>query len=336
MLVAAGVAFWCGTPRSVVLAQEGDAAVDARAGDKEPAGKTEKSMPRISLLSLQVTRPLPPPEGPAAMPPGGAIRPRRLGVQRFGMQQAPNPGTTLTFLVEEPKQSMLGLEMKDCKISKFCDDKGTDLTEGRAPSERVDSPRIPAGQPETFSFAGDLDPDGHRATITVHSPLSPASGANRLLLDAELVVKYGRGEKVVEQKNVELKADKITISTVPILVMTQNRGFMGPGMRNAMQVALFHVGPLNEIRNIAFVGPDGQEIKANPSGTGWNGSNYQEYYSLEKEVESCTIRLTMPEKIETVRTAISINTGIGFPPFVRRKVVAAPAQGQQAKAQAPR
>ena len=150
-------------------------------------------------------------------------------------------------------------------------------------------------------------------------------------------MRYGRGEKVVEQKNVNLKADKLTVGPVPMLVMIQDRGFMGPGQRNPTQVAFFHLGPLREIKKIAFFESDGQEIKSTQSGSGQNGSNnFQEYYSLDKSVETCTIRFTVPEKIETVTTAVSINTGIGFPPFVRRRVVAAPAQGQQVKGPAPR
>src|SRR3954469_16901246 len=164
ILIAAGVTFWCGQPRSAALAQEEDSAPEARAGEKPPVGKGEKSLPRISLLSLQVTRPLP---VPADMP-AGMMRPRRFGVQRFGMQQEPREGTTLTFLVEEPQQAMIGLEMKDCKIIKFCDDKNTDLTKAKDAPEEGEPPRFPGAEPETFSFSGDLDPDGHRATITVH------------------------------------------------------------------------------------------------------------------------------------------------------------------------
>ena len=149
-------------------------------------------------------------------------------------------------------------------------------------------------------------------------------------------MRYGRGEKVLEQKNVDLKADKIAVGPVPMLVMIQDRGGMGPGVRNPIQVAFYHVGPLREIKKIAFFEPDGQEIKSNQSGSGWSGSNYQEYYSLDKSVETCTIHFTVPETIETVTTAVSINTGIGFPPFVRRKVVPAPVKGREAKGSAPR
>ena len=105
--------------------------------------------------------------------------------------------------------------------------------------------------------------------ITIHSPLFPAIGANRLLLDAELVMRYGRGERVVEQKNVNLKADKIAAGPgFPMLVMIQDRGFAGPGQQNPTQLAFFHLGPLREIKKIAFFEADGQEIKANPERSG--------------------------------------------------------------------
>ena len=173
MLVAAGVTFGCGAPRSVALAQEGSPDPEARAGDKEPAGKGEKSLPRISLLSLQVTRPLP---AAADMPPG-MMRPRRFGVQRFGMQQTPGEGTTLTFLVEEPQQSMLGLEIKDCKITKFCDDKNTDLTKAK------EHARAGRGAPNSRGRAGDVLVLGRsrsrRPSRHDHRPLAPVPRQRR-------------------------------------------------------------------------------------------------------------------------------------------------------------
>lgn len=323
ILVAAGVALSWVDPRSLVLAQQDEQDLEVRERGKSPVGEKAHALPRISLLSLQVTRPLPPtPNGPPAM-----FRPRPFGFQRFGMQELPLEGTTLTFLVEEPERSMIGLDMKDCEIVRFRDDKNTDLTktEATAPPEVADAPAMPGSEPGAFSFSGDLDDAGHRATITVHSPRFPASGANRLLLDARLVMRYGHGEKVVEQRNVDLKADKITVGPIPMLVMKQDLDVVGRGDRNRTQVSLHHVGPLREIRKIAFLGQDGQEIKSTQSGSGQSGNSFQEHYTLEQAVDTCTIRLTIPETIETVTTAVSIETGIGFPPFVRRKVVPAQA-----------
>src|SRR5262245_50158723 len=56
---------------------------------------------------------------------------------------------------------------------------------------------------------------------------------------------------------------------------------------------------------------------------------YQTYYSLSKKVETCTIRLTGPETIETVNMVVGINTGIGFPPFVSRRILPTPSRDRR-------
>jgi hypothetical protein len=88
-----------------------------------------------------------------------------------------------------------------------------------AGSERPVPPR--PGQEEGPNSA-EVNPSGHRAIVTVHSPRFPAGGANPLLLEAVLVVRYGRGEKTVEQKNVNLKLDKLTVGPIPMVVMSQD------------------------------------------------------------------------------------------------------------------
>ena len=98
-------------------------------------------------------------------------------------------------------------------------------------------------------------------TVTVHSPHLPAGGANRLSLEADVVMKLGNGEKTVEQKNVNLKADTITVGPSKLIVMTQEP-VDGVGQGNGMQVILFHQGPIQrEFKKVAFIGPDGSEIE---------------------------------------------------------------------------
>jgi hypothetical protein len=95
-------------------------------------------------------------------------------------------------------------------------------------------------------------------------------------------------------------------------------------MQSGTQVSLFHHEPLREIRKVAFIGPDGEEIQTRGSGGGQSGNIHITSYSLEKKLDTCTIRLTVPETIETVRMAVAINTGIGFPPFATRRILSAP------------
>jgi hypothetical protein len=210
LLILAGIAAWLGLPTSLAQAQPRKAGPDAGRGGKAPANG--EGPPRVSLLRLQVIKPDP---GLSDTPAGF---PRR---HQFGFEDAPREGTTLTLLLDEPQRWIVSLEAKDCTITKFRDDKNTDLALANIPPEGDELPLDPQRGPVKCSLSAEVDAAGHHATVTVHSPRVPASGANRLLLDADLVVKYGRGERLVEQKDVNLKVDKITVGPSPLVVMSQ-------------------------------------------------------------------------------------------------------------------
>ena len=166
LLIVAGIAIWLGLPPSLVRAQSRKAGPGAEAGGKAPVDG--KILPQVSILRLQVIKPDP---GPSDMP--AAMRRMR----RFnGFDSAPQEGTTLTLLIDEPQQWILSLEPKDCKITKFRDEKNTDLTLDKVPGEGGELPFNPRPGPENCTLTCEVDPAGHRATVTVHSPHFPASG----------------------------------------------------------------------------------------------------------------------------------------------------------------
>ena len=309
----AGIALWLGSPPSLVRAQSPKAGPDAGPGGKSSV--KGESLPQVSILNLQVIKPDP---ALADQPP------HMRNMRRFGMPYAPQEGTTLLLLIDDPQQWILSLETSDSKITKFRDDRDTDLTL-RKEAEKGDVRFNPQPGPVNCTLSGEVDPAGHRATITVHSPNFPAGGANRLSLEADLVMKFGHGEKTVEQKNVNLKLDTITVGPSPLVVMMQEASDgMGQGQiqNTGMQIILFHQGPLQrEIRKVAFIDPDGAEIQSRSSGTGQSGSVHQAHYSLTRKVETCSVRLTVPAKIETVTLSFAIDTGVGFPPGARRRTL---------------
>ncbi|MFO0891796.1 MAG: hypothetical protein U0790_21990 [Isosphaeraceae bacterium] len=314
LLVVTGVAAWLGCSPTPAEAQVPKSAPDAKPAAGE--AREPKSPPTVSLLRVQFAKPDPPP----VPDPRGFVRPRR-----FGMEGEPRPGTTLTLLLEDPDRLIEGVTIKESRITKFGDDKGTDLLAGEAPPEENNPRRfIRPGMPQG-PIAAEVDPGGHRVTLTLHSPRLPASGAAKILLEADLALKYSRGERFVEQKGVNLRLDKITAGTVPMIVATQSddQEMMGmqPGGQKGMQVILFHQGPMEGIKNVAFIGPDGAEIQATKGGWGSSGSLHQTHYHLARQVDTCTLRITVPEVVETATLAISVSTGVGFPPGVRRTFV---------------
>jgi hypothetical protein len=320
------VAVWLGSAPWPVRAQPSKADPGAKPGEKAP--EEDKGPPRISVLRLQVVKPEPEAaNGPARFPHRN----------RFGFVDVPPEGTSLTFTLDEPQQTILGVEAKDCRITAFRDDRGTDLVPNDDDRDRVrrNMAMNPGFGQEEGPFTAEVDPAGHRATITVHSPRLPAGGANRLLLETVLVVRYAKGEKTVEQKNVNLKLDKLTAGPYDMVVMRQDDANRGLG-QGGTQVILFHQGPMRDLKKVAFIGPDGQEIQARVSGSGQSGNIYQTYYSLTKKVETCTIRLTAPETIETVHMEVTINTGVGFPAGARRRILPAPEPRPTVTGAAPR
>ncbi len=161
----AGIAVWLGLPPALVRAQSRKVGPDAAAGGK--ASADGKSMPQVSILRLQVVKPDP---GPSDMFPS-IRRIRRINA----FDSTPEDGTTLTLLIEEPQQWILSLEAKDCKITKFRDERNTDLTLDKVPGEGDKLAFNPRPGPENCTLTGEVDPSGHRATVTVHSPHLPAS-----------------------------------------------------------------------------------------------------------------------------------------------------------------
>ena len=309
LLVVTGVAVWLGATPPPVMAQAPKSGAEAKPATKE--AQDVKGVPRISLLRIQVAKPQPP---QANAPPGF---PRR---GRFGFPSELREGTTLTFLVEDPDRLIESVESKDCRITKFRDDKDTNLLEDEAAHEgdRDGAPTPPGLQASDGAFEAEVNPGGRHATVSIHSPRLPASSATKILLEANLVLKYSRGEKTVEQKNVNLKLDKITAGPYPLIIATQSdAGLMfgrQGGMQAGTQVILYHQGPLLGVKKVAFIGPDGNEIQSRISGSGSSGSLHQTYYQLTGKVETCTIRVVVPDVVETATIAISVNTGVGIFP----------------------
>jgi hypothetical protein len=316
LLVVAGVALCSGATRTLTTAQATKSGAEATPATKEV--QDVKGLPRISLLRIQVAKP----EPAQANAPGGF--PRR---GRFGFSSEPRAGTTLTFLVEDADRLIENVEFRNCRITKFRDDKDTNLLEDETAHEADGdgAPTPPGLQPSEAAFEAEVDPGGHHATVSIHSARLPASSATKILLEANLVLRYSRGEKTVEQKNVNLKLDKITASPNPLVIATQSdAGLMfgrQGGMQAGTQVILYHQGPMHGVRKIAFIGPDGNEIQSRISGSGSSGSLHQTHYQLTGKVETCTVRVVVPDLVETATIAISVNTGVGMFPGVRRRLV---------------
>ena len=324
LLGLAGVAVWLGSPPSLVRAQVEKSRPGARRTEKAPA--EDKGPPRISLLRLQVIKPEP------AAPDARPGFPRR---NRFGFEAAPREGTSLTFTLDEPQQWILGLEAKDCKITRFRDDKGTDLAVTEVDPAGGQMALDPRRGQEEGPISTEVDPAGHRATITVHSPRLPAGG--------EPAPPRGRPGREVWPRREDHRAEERGPESGqghggpdPPGRHEPGRSRPGHGAEKRHAGDPIPSGSPAEIKKVAFIGPDGEEIPTRGGGWGQSGSVHNTSYSLARKVETCTVRLTVPETVETVHMAVAINTGIGFPPFVSRRILPAPEPRPAVTGAAPR
>ncbi|MHC5538642.1 hypothetical protein ACYOEI_10505 [Singulisphaera rosea] len=294
------------------LAQTPKSKQAAETSEKPP--EDGKQLPKVSVLRLELSRPEPgPQDNQAAMM-------RRM--RRFnGFNSTPQEGTTLTLLIEEPEAWLLGLDAKKSKITKFTDSRDTDLTLEKPAGEVRQIPGFPQQGPENCTLTSEIDPSGHFGTLTIHSPHLPATGSARLLLEADLVLKLGHGQRTIEQKNVKTKGDVITVGPSPLVIMGMNPE-EGNGQPEGTRIMIFHDGPIaREVQKFAFFGSGGNEIKSSGSGSGSSNTIEHLQFVLPQKVETCTVQLTVPKVVETVTLSISIDTVTGFSHGARRRIM---------------
>jgi hypothetical protein len=170
-----------------------------------------------------------------------------------------------------------------------------------------------------FSFgfgplSASISPDKHHCTVEIRADKRPAEGAVGLRLKADLVLKCGAGEKIAETKNASLaKGTKLAGGPLEFKVTeVGNEGFGD----SKMSLALETEGDIAAIKQIAFFGADGKEIKSRRMG--WSSSGFggkmthQINYGLDKKVDQVTAKITYFEKIEAVTVPVDLKTGLGF------------------------
>ncbi len=130
---------------------------------------------RVELIEMQITRPI-----------------ATSGSQSDELFLSGFDGTALTLRLSTDKTPIVSVDPIASRLSRFADDKGTDLLD-----------RDPVGLPSTLHAL--VAKNGHTCSLTLRSKQSPTPGAVRLVVRGELVVRCGEGEKTVFSEVIELK-----------------------------------------------------------------------------------------------------------------------------------
>jgi hypothetical protein len=277
-----------------------------RAADKEakPAAP-----PKAELLSVRIDKPIP-----------GAS-----GMGRAGTYS----GTSLAFWLAYPQGRIIGFDPKASRVESFTDDKGIDLSE---PYNRPFS----WSRLGTFRDAGYTTQDGR--LVEVGGDSVPARGAAKISFKATLVVLCASQEKTVEQKGISLKTGgkmnlgplAVTVQQAPVeswggqakmavsLTANQPRPTAAPAASGRIPTAPAAAldDPLASIKEVAFFGPDGEEIRRTSSGSSIKHESGEttatRTYALAEKADVLTVRVTYFEKVEAVKVPLSVETGVGF------------------------
>jgi hypothetical protein len=287
----------------VTSAQQPKAKMKRKHAAKARAAAVGK--PTCELLSVQVLKNPP----PVAERGGDGTGPITTRFVSLGLS-----GTHLILMATLPGRHAIGVDPSATRLTRFTDDRGTDLTQfgGRRLGDQS------AASLRPMPMFGDDDPS--RLYLNVDSERTPAPGASRITLKADVVVLCAGGEKTVEQAKVPLKGGKITVGPVPMSVDPDPVDFGSAPAGDApagatSRVTLSADRPLDQIKGIAFIGPDGEAIDARLLGEGrgelLGKARYSRSYGLARKVAAATLRITYYEATPVV-SSTGMATGVGF------------------------
>jgi hypothetical protein len=238
-------------------------------------------------------------------------------------------GTSLAFWVTHPQGRIIGFDPKASRLETFTDDKGIDLSE-------------PYNRPFSWSRSGPFRDAGYATQdgrlVEVGGDTVPARGAAKINFKATFVVLCASQEKTVEQKGISLKTGgrmnlgplAVTVQQAPVeswggqakmavsLTANQPRPMAPPPAfgRTPTAPAPALDDPLASIKEVAFFGPDGEEIRRTSSGSSIRHESGESIatrtYALAEKADVLTVRVTYFERVEAVKVPLSVETGVGF------------------------
>jgi hypothetical protein len=210
-------------------------------------------------------------------------------------------GTALRALLTVPDKQVLTIDAKASTLTSMTDDKGTDLTKAKNPGGFV--------PPWIEDFDTRITKDKKHLMMRMTVPGTPAPGATKINLKANLVVLCGISEKTVEEKNTELKVDKNV--KIGSLILSTEKGF-GDNFTNV----LFTCEDAPRIKSVTFLDKDGQALRSNSGGIHPNfapgRTDWICRYTIESKVDRVTVRVIYYEKMEKVNVPVDLQLTVGF------------------------
>ena len=215
------------------------------------------------------------------------------------------PGTVVSLMVPTKEGSLLiALDEEKSKLSKFTDEKNSDLTKKLASAPK---PRFMFGNNSASPLAQKiLDDEQKWVIIDCIAPNRPVAGSKTVRLEGKLVLRCGKGSVVKEHKNISLDGKgkfEAGGTTVTLKLANQQGGFQFGGMEGnetKMSISLTSNKSLDAITGYTFKNSEGKEIDFQEGGYGYGGDTVFENYELAEKVDSLTIVTEEYELVEEI------------------------------------
>ena len=213
------------------------------------------------------------------------------------------PGTTVGLLLRDPKGGLIQFDGKDSALSKFVDDKGTDLLEKPA------------------SFFGNigfgmfrLSKDGKACVLELTSPTLPVKGCSHLKVAGLITMLCATQTKEQVQKAVPMvNGSKISI---PNLELTIDRAGKPDWGEEPFGLTLRSSRELDDVAEVRFFKTDGTEIKSKRMGTSKMeilGARTVEWnYNLAERVDAATVKIFIWTDMQKKRVPFSLDVDVGL------------------------
>lgn len=212
-------------------------------------------------------------------------------------------GTEVALLVISSEPGLLKPDTKKCRITKFTDDKGTDLL------RKAEKPQPFAPAPGIWPFP-KVSSDARACVLEVKSPRRPAGGATSLRLEGELELNVGTGRVTAKQPGVALeKGTDFTVGTATFRIQKAGKPGFGD---EPLAIDLKMPAETEKIVKIRFLDDAGEEIESRRSATMRFGSQRTWTYSLKKAAEKCTVELTSWKELSTVKVPVAVDVALGL------------------------
>lgn len=227
------------------------------------------------------------------------------GDQDLAPNMEPAPGTKLSVLLTVPNGGIIRMDEHKSKLTKFSDDKGTNLLAAKAAKESFFNSPIGSFPKITKDQKGCL--------VELQAMTTPAAGARTLEVEASVSLAVGSDQETVKQEKVEAKKDgAFKAGGIEFKITEAGKNTFGD---DPMKIGLESKEGL-KIAKIRFLDAGGKEIESRLGSRGsmsfGGDATYSWEYTLKQMATTVTVEVTLWKKVTIVDVPVKLSVSLGF------------------------